>query len=354
MKNFIFKCWKVFFPILFVVFFLFSDAFAAKKKKDFTLAWSIYVGWMPWHYINESGIMKKWAKKYGINVKIVQINDYIESINQYTAGKFDAVVGTNMDLLAIPCVSGVDTTALITSASYGNDMFLKKGRGSIKSLKGKKIHLVELSVSHYLLVKALSSVGMKESDVKIVNTSDADILSVYKSKGALAAVTWNPMALEMSKMKNTYKLYDSKKIPGEIMDMIGVNTEVLKANPNFAKAILGAWFEALDMVTKKNSKGKMLRKKLGELSGGDLKNYEEQLKTTKFYSAKEASKFYSQKKIQKIMKEVAQFSFDKGLYGNGAKNWEFIGIEFPKNKVVGNKKNVKMRFDSKYFKMAAK
>ena len=54
--------------------------------------------------------MKKWADKYGINVKLVQINDYIESINQYTAGEYDACAMTNMDALSIPAAGGVETT----------------------------------------------------------------------------------------------------------------------------------------------------------------------------------------------------------------------------------------------------
>ena len=56
----------------------------AQEKTEFRVAWSIYVGWMPWGYLEDSGIMDKWADKYGIDVEIVQINDYIESINQYT------------------------------------------------------------------------------------------------------------------------------------------------------------------------------------------------------------------------------------------------------------------------------
>ncbi|HAV06262.1 MAG TPA: lipid kinase, partial [Pseudomonas sp.] len=49
----------------------------AEEKKTFNLAWTIYVGWMPWKYADESGIMKKWADKYGIEVNISQINDYV-------------------------------------------------------------------------------------------------------------------------------------------------------------------------------------------------------------------------------------------------------------------------------------
>src|SRR5215510_14914521 len=126
---------------------LLSPALAAEKT-DFKVAWSIYVGWVPWGYAAESGIVKKWGDKYGIKINITQINDYVESINQYTAGKFDGVTVTNMDALTIPAAGGVDTTAMIVGDfSNGNDgVVLKKGK-SLADIKGRKINMVELSVS---------------------------------------------------------------------------------------------------------------------------------------------------------------------------------------------------------------
>ena len=149
---------------------------AAQEKTEFTVAWSIYVGWMPWGYLEDSGIMDKWAEKYGIDVEIVQINDYVESINQYTAGAFDGVSATNMDTLSIPAGGGVDTTALIIGDySNGNDAVIAKGDATLEDLAGTSVNLVELSVSHYLLARALDSVGLAERDLDgVVNTSDAD------------------------------------------------------------------------------------------------------------------------------------------------------------------------------------
>ena len=63
----------------------------AAVKKEFNVCWTIYAGWMPWPYAQQAGIVKKWADKYGIEIKVVQVNDYVESVNQYTAGKFDGV-----------------------------------------------------------------------------------------------------------------------------------------------------------------------------------------------------------------------------------------------------------------------
>ena len=122
----------------------------AEERPIFRLAWSIYVGWAPWDYAEQTGILKKWADRYNIEIELVQVNDYIESINQYTAGQFDAVTATNMDILTIAAASGVESTAVIVGDySDGNDgIILRKGQG-LADIQGERVHLVELSVSHY-------------------------------------------------------------------------------------------------------------------------------------------------------------------------------------------------------------
>ena len=41
------------------------------------------------------------------------------------------------------------------------------------------------------------------------------------------------------------QVFDSSKIPGEIIDLMVANTEVVKDNPKFAKALAGIWYETL-------------------------------------------------------------------------------------------------------------
>ncbi len=152
----------------------------AEAKKEFNIAWSIYVGWMPWPYAADAGIVKKWADKYGITINITQINDYVESLNQYTAGKFDGVTVASMDALTIPAAGGVDTSAIIMGDySNGNDGIVLKDGKTLADIKGRDINIVEFSVSHYLLARGLDSVGLTEKDVKTVNTSDVDIVAAF-------------------------------------------------------------------------------------------------------------------------------------------------------------------------------
>jgi NitT/TauT family transport system substrate-binding protein len=327
----------------------------AAEKSSFKVAWSIYVGWMPWDYAKQSGILKKWADKYGIKIELTQINDYVESINQYTAGGFDACVMTNMDMLTIPAAGGVDSTALIMGDfSNGNDGVVLKGKGKkLADIKGQSINLVELSVSHYLLARGLESVGMRERDIKVVNTSDADIVGAFAAADSQAVVTWKPQLSEILKTPNTSLVFDSSKIPGEIMDLMVVNTATLKANPKLGRALVGAWYETMSVMFKGDAAAKMARTAMAKASGTDLADYESQLATTKMYvTAADALAFINGQSVIKNMDLVRKFSFSHGLLGEGAKTVDAVGIEFPNGKTLGNPKNIKMRFDNSYTKMA--
>ena len=157
-----------------------ASSLLAEVKDKFEVSWTIYVGWMPWDYAQQKGIVDKWAKKYDIEVDLVQVNDYIESINQYTSGKFDGCAMTNMDALTIPAASGVDSTALIMGDySNGNDGIILKDKKTLADIKGQSVNIVELSVSHYLLARGLESVGLSEKDVKVVNNLE-DIVNTWK------------------------------------------------------------------------------------------------------------------------------------------------------------------------------
>ncbi len=330
------------------------SAAVASAAESFKVCWSIYVGWMPWGYGAEQKIVDKWAKKYGIEIEVVQINDYIESINQYTAGQFDGCVMTNMDALTIPAAGGVDSTALIVGDfSNGNDGVVLKGAKSLKDIKGQKVNLVELSVSHYLLARGLETVGLKESDVKVVNTSDADMVAVYGTKDVTAVTTWNPLLSEILRQPNSNKVFDSSQIPGEIMDLMVVNTETLQKNPALGKALVGAWYEIMGVMSASDKTATAAKTAMAVASGTDLAGFEAQLASTKmFYTPQSALALANSDELLKTMQKVAEFSFDHGLLGEGAPDANYIGVEGPKG-VYGDKKNVKLRFDTTYMQLAA-
>ncbi|MBO9576618.1 MAG: putative urea ABC transporter substrate-binding protein [Sphingobium sp.] len=325
-----------------------------EQRREFSIGWSIYAGWMPWPYAQQAGIVKKWADKYGIKINIVQVNDYVESVNQYTAGKFDGVTVANMDALTIPAAGGKDTSAIIVGDySDGNDGILLKGADSLGALKGRQIYLVELSVSHYLLARALNSAGLALTDVKTVNTSDADIVGAFASPAVTAAVAWNPQLSVMKAQPGVKEVFSSHNVPGEILDLLAVDTATLKANPNLGKALTGIWYETVALMQRQDDKGKEARAAMAKLAGSTPEMFDSQLATTHLYAdPKTAVAATSGQALIETMTRVRDFSFSKGLF-KGATSADTVGMAFPGGKTLGDAKHVTLRFDESYMKMAA-
>src|SRR3954454_9017896 len=131
-----------------------SSAFA--QKPSFTVGWSVYVGWNPYNYMAKSGILKKWADKYGINIK-VQRFDYAPSLDAFVAKNIDACAMTNMEALDMPAAAGIETTSIITGDySNGNDAILARNNLTLQQLAGHKMLLVQKTVSQYLFERAMT------------------------------------------------------------------------------------------------------------------------------------------------------------------------------------------------------
>ncbi|MEJ2622551.1 MAG: putative urea ABC transporter substrate-binding protein [Candidatus Thiodiazotropha sp.] len=323
--------------------------YSLQAKQGFRVAWSHYTGWEPWGYAQQSGILKKWADKYDIDIELTLVNDYIESINLYTAGKFDACAMTNMDALTIPAVGGIDSEAVVVGDfSNGNDGIVIKGGDKVTDLKGRTVNLVELSVSHYLLARALDMNGLTERDVKLVNTSDADIAALFVSDSQGAAVTWNPPLMQSRNAEGAKMVFDSSDIPGEIIDLMVVRSN---APDSLKLALSGAWYETLAVITGKDATAEKAIEYMATASGATVAEFKAQLATTAmFYKPADAVAFVASSKPRETMQHVRQFSFDKGLYGDMAESPDFVGIQFDDGKVLGDSANIKLRFSSKWMK----
>lgn len=327
----------------------------AQPRKRFSLAWTVYVGWMPWPWAAEHGIVRKWANKYGIEIAVTEVNDYSTSINQYTAGGFDALTITNMDTLAVPAVGGVDSTSIITGDySNGNDAVILKDKTDFAAIKGQRVNLVQYSVSQYLLDRALQMHNMTERDVNIVNTSDADMAAAWLTPAVTAVVTWNPIVQQIMRNPNAHEVFTSAQIPGEILDLCIVNTKTLNQHPEFGKALVGAWYETLAIMLSPGPAGVAARTEMAKLSGTDLAGFDDQLKTTRLYpNPAEAAAFTASPKLRQTMEYVRQFLFTHGLMGQGAPSPDVVGIEYPDGAVQGDRKNIKFRFTDRFMRMAA-
>jgi NitT/TauT family transport system substrate-binding protein len=100
--------------------------------------------------------------------------------------------------------------------------------------------------------------------------------------------------------------------------------------------------------------GKAAKEAMAAASGTDLAGFEAQLAATRLFATpSEAAAFTASKDVGATMDRVRTFLFDKDLLGKDAKSADAVGIELADKSVLGDKGNVKFRFDATFMKMAA-
>ena len=100
------------------------------------------------------------------------------------------------------------------------------------------------------------------------------------------------MLADLKAQPNVTEVFDSSKIPGEIMDMMVVNTKTLQDNPALGKALTGAWFEMVALMHASSANSTAAMTAMAKASGTDLAGFKGQLSTTAlFYTPKAALDF---------------------------------------------------------------
>ncbi|HUB53135.1 MAG TPA: putative urea ABC transporter substrate-binding protein [Terracidiphilus sp.] len=337
-----------------------KTAFA--EPPTFTVGWSVYAGWNPYFYMARSGILKKWADKYGVAIK-VQRFDYAASLDAFVSKNIDACTMTNMEALDMPAAAGVDSTSIIIGDySNGNDAVLARSNLSLAQLPGHSILLVQKTVSEYLLERAmvLNGLGSDLPQLKLVNTSDSDIVGAYLGdKRNQVAVTWKPLVSEiLGQDSGVHELFDSSKIPGEILDLLVIRTDVLNrpdgSGVRFAKAITGAWYETMAQLTGSGPMSLQAIKGSASASDDTVESYKEQLRTTFLFSSPQsAEQFATAGALKQKMDLVRQFCFHHALLGQNIQSVDDVAIIYPDGSIQGRKDRVRLRMDATYMRLAS-
>ena len=168
--------------------------------------------------------------------------------------------------------------------SNGNDAVILKDKGDLAAIKGQKINLVEFSVSHYLLARALESKHLAEKDIKVVNTSDADMAAAYKTPEVTAVVTWNPIVSEIlgfaRRQEGVRFVADSRRDHGS-------DGRQYRGAEGQSRISARRWSASGTRPSQKckpaGAEGKAAKEAMAKASGTDLAGFDSQLASTKLF-----------------------------------------------------------------------
>jgi NitT/TauT family transport system substrate-binding protein len=188
------------------------------------IAYSDWPGWVAW----DIAIQKGWFKEAGVEVDFKWF-EYVPSMDAFAAGKVDAVCMTNGDALVTGANGGKSVAIIVNDYSDGNDMIVAKpGITSVAQLKGKTIGVEVGFVDHLLLLHALKSANLKESDVKLKNVKTDETPQALKSGDVDAIGAWQPSSgAALKEVPGSKAIFTSKDVPGLIYDVLAVSPKSL-------------------------------------------------------------------------------------------------------------------------------
>lgn len=258
------------------------------KKEPLKIGYSDWPGWVAW----DIAITKGWFETEGVNVQFSWF-EYVPSMDAFASGNVDAVTMTNGDALVTGATGASNILILVSDYSNGNDMVVVTPEiDSLSQLKGKKIGVEVGFVDHLLLVKGLESVGLKESDVELVNVATHQTAQTLASGEVSAIAAWQPNSGEALKsVAGSKALFTSANVPGLIYDCLAVSPQSLNERREDWQKVVKVWYKVVDFLNDPANEKEALEI-MSSRVGVTPEKYAEFMKGTKFLTLEEAKKVF--------------------------------------------------------------
>jgi len=191
---------------------------------------------------------KGFFEEVQFNAKLIQLDSLSDAQRSYVNGYADGLASTVIEAVQAELFGGKPLEiVLVPDFSNGGDVLIAdKEINSIQELKGKTVGCEVSSLGIYILQRALSSHGLKLSDVNVVNIEQMRGEQALLNGSIDAFISYPPVSINILKHDKYHQIFSSAEIPNEIIDTISVSKEALKQNPGFVPKLHLVWQMALD------------------------------------------------------------------------------------------------------------
>jgi NitT/TauT family transport system substrate-binding protein len=236
--------------ILLMAIFFSACTESPKEKKQPAMTkvlfyWNPWPGLLPYIVAHEKGFFKD----EGIDFQIEFTDEYTKMIRDIESGKGDVFSIVYIDALESVQRGNSLRMGAVTDYSNGADGIVAlKDITSIKELKGKKTAVEKGTLGEYLLYAALERNGMSFKDIQVVDMSAQKAAEAFAAGKMDAAVTYEPdLSSAVTKGKGRL-LFTSADAPLLIVTCMGLRKDFMEKNPDTVKALLRAYFRAVEYI----------------------------------------------------------------------------------------------------------
>ena len=181
-------------------------------------------------------------------VQLVEYPSASEVLRAFRNQAIDGMVISLDELFGLAADGLSPRVVLVVDVSNGADVVVgRRGMHSMRDLKGKSVAVESGALGAFVLSRALTLSSMEASDVDVVHLESNEQPTAFEKGRIDGAVTFDPYRAQFLGA-GAVTLFDSTRIPGEIVDLIAVRANVLDEQPDAVQALLAGWFDALDYM----------------------------------------------------------------------------------------------------------
>lgn len=186
-------------------------------------------------------------------IRPVKLPSSTETMAAFRRKTIEAAALTLDEALTLAQFDDDFAIVLIADISNGADVLLGRPEAkSLKDLRGKRIGVETTAVGAYMLARALQQAGLKQDDVKVVGLGAHEHEASFRAGKIDAVVTFEPVRTRLL-ASGARLLFDSSRIPNEILDVIIVRRDYLKKHPAVVANFVRGWFRALSYMSERPS-----------------------------------------------------------------------------------------------------
>lgn len=181
----------------------------------------------------------------GLEVRLVETLSLADTRRAFERNHVDVFAGTVVEALLGAEYSGRSTRIFhVCDYSVGADVILARPPlDSVAALKGMRIGVEPASVNVALLQSALRKNGMRMADVVVVPLSQNAMPGAVARGAVDAAVCYPPVSVQLL-AAGMRPVFDSASVPGEIVDVLCADADVLEARAGDIAALKRAYGRA--------------------------------------------------------------------------------------------------------------
>lgn len=177
-------------------------------------------------------------------VRLVETSSATASLTALERGTVDGACIT-LDELLRARDNGMQLTAvLVFNISAGADHVLaRRGITSIRQLAGKRIAVERSALGDLMLHLSLQAAGLDCTQVQVVPMTPDNHHQVWQAGQVDAMVCYEPIASQLQHA-GAHSIFDSRSLPGMIVDLLAVRTDLLDQYKSQLRSLTNAHFRA--------------------------------------------------------------------------------------------------------------